>query len=310
MIQKIAVLGTGTIGASWAAFYASKGIQVSIFDANEDALHSGYKKSQTFLSNLKDYGIENQKVISRAEELINIAGSMHELLHEAEMIQESVTEDYGIKAEVYREIEAHASETAVLASSSSGLLITKMQAALQHPQRAIIAHPFNPPHLIPLVELVPGEHTVSTTVDFCSTFFSSLGKKPVILKKEIPGHIANRLAAAVWREAISLVKKDVASVHDIDTALHAGPGLRWAFMGPHLTYELGGGDGGYAKFLDIFGKAFSAYWKDMANWHEIPEDVKATLVHGVKQSIGLKDRSELYKWRDQQLANIINCLTD
>lgn len=262
-MQEIGILGAGLIGASWASFFAAQGLNVRIYDVNEEVKQQALGVAENNLQRLVKLELLSEEAKAVGLQNLQLVDSMQELLTDVEYVQESVIEDYEIKADVYRQFEQSAPETAILASSSSGLLMTRMQSVMQHPGRALIAHPFNPPHLIPLVELVPGEQTASETVERVRDFFQQLGKYPVILNKEVPGHIANRLAAAIWRESLALLDEGVASVEDIDAALCQGPGLRWALMGQHLIYELGGGEGGYEKFFDTIGASFEAYWEDM-----------------------------------------------
>jgi 3-hydroxyacyl-CoA dehydrogenase len=199
-----------------------------------------------------------------------------------------------------------ASPSTIIASSSSGLLMTEIQQVMNYPQRSLIAHPFNPPHLIPLVELVPGKQTDPEIIKTMYDFYQGLGKIPVVLKKEVPGHIANRLAVALWREAIELVATGVASVEDVDKALYAGPGIRWALMGQHLIYHLGGGEGGYEYFIDHIGREFEKY--QMASWTKIPEDARKAIIAGVKDSLGGRSVSELAQWRDEKLVELLKVI--
>ncbi len=224
---------------------------------------------------------------------------------DVEFVHESVFENYDVKKEVFAQMDGFAHPATIIASSSSGLLMTEIQKVMKYPQRSLIAHPFNPPHLIPLVELVSGRQTAPEVITTMSNFYQGFGKIPVVLQKEVPGHIANRLAAALWREAIDLVVAGVASVEDVDKALYAGPGTRWAFMGPHLIYHLGGGEGGYEYFINHIGKAFEEYWQGMASWTEIPEDAKEAIISGVKNSLDGQSLSELTQWRDEKLVELL-----
>jgi 3-hydroxyacyl-CoA dehydrogenase len=198
----------------------------------------------------------------------------------------------------------------VLASSSSGLLMSEIQKATARPERCLIAHPFNPPYLVPLVELVPGKSTAPETIIETKQFFESLGKTPVVLNKETPGHIANRLAAALWREAIDLVLKGVASVEDVDKAVSAGPGLRWAIMGQHMIYHLGGGQGGLAAFIDHLTPALEMWWNDLADWKMFPSEAREQLLAGVDEEMAGRDLSEVMRWRDEKLVQVLKALQD
>lgn len=310
MIQQIAILGCGLIGASWATFFASKGFCTKLYDVDSATCQQGLQQAINNLHNLAELEVLSEDELDKAVENLKPTKSMAGLLHKCDYVQESVLEDYEVKAEVYREMESHLRNTAIIASSSSGLLMSRMQQALERPQRSLIAHPFNPPHLIPLVELVPGKETSRKTIKVVNDFFLQLGKRPVILKKEIPGHIANRLAAAVWREALALLDDDVASLEDIDAALSNGPGLRWALMGQHLIYELGGGAGGYEKFIDTIGSSFTSYWEDMQTWTQIPDSAKTKAVAGTEQFLKDRTREEWTAWRDEKLVKIQQILEE
>lgn len=309
-MQEIGILGAGLIGASWASFFAAQGLNVRIYDVSEDVKQNSREVAENNLRRLVDLNLISDTAATAALTNLQLVNSLEELLTNVEFVQESVIEDYAIKADVYQQFEQHAPDTAILASSSSGLLMTRMQSVLQYPGRALIAHPFNPPHLIPLVELVPGEQTSSETIERVREFFQKLGKYPVILKKEVPGHIANRLAAAIWRESLALLDEGVASVEDIDAALCQGPGLRWALMGQHLIYELGGGAGGYQQFFDTIGASFEAYWEDMQDWTQIPESAKQKAVDGTRNYLQQKSRAEWAAWRDEKLARIQQILRE
>ena len=307
--QTVACLGAGTIGSSWATFFASRGVSVCLHDSDGPALARGLQRAMENLDLLVETELLDAEKAAAARGRIVAYDELEDALDGVDFIQESVREDYGVKAEVFRAIEPLIAPTAVIASSSSGLLMTRMQSALRHPGRSLIAHPFNPPHLIPLVELVPGQWTDGTVLERVRTFFTDLGKVPVVLKKEVPGHIANRLAAALWRESIDLVASGVASVEDVDNALRAGPGLRWALMGQHLIYHLGGGDGGYRHLIEHIGSSATAWWESMATWTEIPEAAKAQVIRGVDEMVGDRPIAELAAERDRKLAKILRALS-
>jgi 3-hydroxyacyl-CoA dehydrogenase len=226
----------------------------------------------------------------------------------SDFIQESVYEDYSIKKKMFQKLDSLAASHTILASSSSGLLMSEIQSVTKRPERCLVAHPFNPPHLIPLVELVPGRKTDVQVMREAYCFFEDLGKIPVMLNKEAPGHVANRLALALWREAVEIVIRGIASVEDVDKAIYAGPGIRWALMGPHLIYHLGGGEGGYRYLMDHIGKTFDVVWKDLADWTEIPEETKDMLVQGVKKSMGNKTLAEVARWRDRKIVELIKTI--
>jgi carnitine 3-dehydrogenase len=303
-IKVIGILGTGTVGWSWATFFASKGIAVKMFDGDKSIQEMGVRKAKEGLQSLVKYGSLDKSQLDRALKNISTAAGIEQMAEGADYIQESVYESYEVKQKVFRELDALVSPGTILASSTSGLLISRIQEAATRPGRCLVVHPFNPPHLIPLVELVPGPQTDVQVVDDVKSFFELLGKIPVVLRKEAPGHIANRLASALWREAIDIVIKGIASVEDVDKALYAGPGIRWALMGQHLIYHLGGGEGGYRYLIDHLGTAASAQWKDLATWTEIPEGAKEVLVEGVKESMRNRSMAEVAQWRDKKIVDL------
>jgi 3-hydroxyacyl-CoA dehydrogenase len=306
--QKIGILGTGTIGTSWAAFYASRGMKVKLFDINPENLNKGLTKTVQCLNDLLKFDLADKKIIEEAPNKIQAVNGIVTLVEDVDLVHESVFENYDVKKEVFAQVDGLTSPSTIIASSSSGLLMTEIQKVMTHPQRSLIAHPFNPPHLIPLVELVPGKQTDPEVIKAMYDFYQGLGKIPVVLKKEVPGHIANRLAVALWREAIELVATGVASVEDVDKALYAGPGIRWALMGQHLIYHLGGGEGGYEYFIDHIGKEFEKY--QTVSWTKISEDAKKAIISGVKDSLGGRSLSELTQWRDEKLVKLLKIIYD
>ncbi|MCW8132240.1 MAG: 3-hydroxyacyl-CoA dehydrogenase family protein [Planctomycetota bacterium] len=307
MQTKVAVYGTGTIGSSWAALFAARGCNVRMYDLLPEAREAGFGKMRAALRSLfprEEETHEFRAALARVE----IAATPEELLRDTEFIQESVVERYPVKREAHETIERFARPDAVIASSSSGLLAHRMQEGLARPERFLVAHPFNPPHLIPLVELVPGPRTNEDALAQAHAFYTALGKVPVVLRKEIPGHIANRIAAAVWRETIDLVASGAASLEDVDKALCAGPGLRWAFMGQHLTYHLNGGPGGYANFFAHFGPALESYMADLVTWTEVPAAARAEVLRQMEDSVRGKSIPEMEAWRDERLAKLVEVL--
>jgi 3-hydroxyacyl-CoA dehydrogenase len=191
----------------------------------------------------------------------------------------------------------------VIASSSSGLLITRVTIKCRHPERCVIGHPFNPPHLIPLVEVVGGEKTSAAAVEKAMAFYRALGKQPIHIKKEVRGHVANRLQAALWREAVHLVAEGVVSVGDADAAIAYGPGLRWALMGPHLTFHLAGGEGGMPNFMAHLAPAVQTWIDDLGNPRLT--DVKQVIIDGVAEEADGRSIADLQRWRDRKLVEIL-----
>jgi 3-hydroxyacyl-CoA dehydrogenase len=308
MFKKIGILGSGTIGASWAALYTLHGIEVRIYDIDEKQREFGLQKAEAFLEGLTGFDLADADNVAAAKGRLHLAGSLDAMAEGCDYVQESIIERLDIKRSVYAELEPYLSSDAVIASSTSGICMSDMQEALKIPQRALITHPFNPPHLVPLVELVAGKKTSPDVIAKVHTFFESLGKVPVIVNKEVPGHVANRLQAALWREALDLVARGVASVEDVDKALYAGPGLRWAFMGAHLTFHLGGGQGGCRHFLEHISTATEEWLSDLAAWTKIPDEAKDGFVSGIEESVGDQPIPELENWRDEKLARLVKTL--
>jgi carnitine 3-dehydrogenase len=307
-IKSVGVLGTGVIGSSWATFYASKGFRVKMYDVDSSLCEKGHRRATDNLEDLLKQGLLSDRAFKKAVSGITTANDLNEAVEGVQLVQESITETYEEKQRVFKIMDAQTAPDVILASSSSGLLMTEIQKVTEHPGRCLIAHPFNPPHLIPLVELVPGKETADSVISEMKRFFQGLGKIPVVLKKEVPGHIANRLAAALWREATDIVLTGVASVEDVDKALFAGPGLRWALMGQHMIYHLGGGEGGIEHFIDHLGPAFEGWWKDMATWTSLPPEAKSLLFDGIIDELGSKSLKEVGLWRDKKIIELLKVI--
>jgi len=309
-IQTVAVVGCGTIGASWALLFATRGLQVRLYDESASALDRAESFLDESMAVLIKAGHLTPSEADQARVRISRYQSLEDTLALADFVQESAFESYDVKRPLYGQLDALSRQHVLLASSSSGLLMSEIQAGLTHPERCLIAHPFNPPHLIPLVELVPGRQTHSETLERARDFYLWLGKTPVMLRKEVSGHIVNRLAAALWREAIDLAVEGVASVEDIDLAVSAGPGLRWALMGQHLIYHLAGGPGGMEAFLKHLQPAVESWWQDLATWTEMPPEAPQVLIEGLNESLGNRSFKEITDWRDQALLRLVDTLKE
>ena len=307
-LETVAIVGTGTIGSSWAVLFASRGLNVRMYDVNPAALAAGHANALTTLERLLESRDAGADELATARGRIQAIPNPAECLAGVDFIQESVLERYPIKRTAHELIESFAPSDAIMASSSSGLLANQMQAGLKHPERFLIAHPFNPPHLIPLVELVPGPKTDENVLRATDEFYVAMGKIPIVLRKEIPGHIANRLAVAVWREAIDIVANGAASIEDVDKALYAGPGLRWSSMGQHMIYHLNGGPRGYAGFFEHFGPQIENWLKDMAQWTTIPPAARDEVLRQMKESLNGRTQQELEVERDEKLQRVLHAL--
>jgi 3-hydroxyacyl-CoA dehydrogenase len=300
-IQKIAIIGTGVIGASWAALYLAKGLDVTATDPAPGAeanLRSFIDKAWPALEELGlSPGASRDRLSFNPDLAAAVAG--------ADLVQENGPERIDFKRELYAKLDKLLPATSLIASSSSGLTMSEIQKACpDHPERCLIAHPFNPPHLIPLVELVGGAATSPETLDRAAAFFDGLGKKTVRLKKEVPGHVANRLAAALLREVFYLIDEDVLSVADADAAVSYGPGLRWGIMGPTLLYHLGGGAGGIDHWFDQFTGPITAWWGVLGNPTITPE-LRAKVTAGVKAEAEGRSIEDLANQRDRELMGLL-----
>lgn len=311
-IKKVACVGAGLIGQGWASLFSWKGHEVALHDTTEGILSHAFGQIRRNLEFLAEKGLSRERTLEEALGRIKVTTSLKRAVEEADYIQESVFESYKVKKDIFRQMDAASSPDAVLASSTSTLRMTTIQKVVKRPERCIVAHPWNPPHLMPLVEIIPGKRTSTVTIVSTREFMEQLGKVPVLQKKEVPGTIGNRLAAALWREAINLVDKGVAELEEVDKAASAGPGIRWAILGPHLSYHLGGGQGGIEHFISHLGPAMEARWRSLAAWTSIPQSAKKKLVEGVKNAklIREKPMNEVARWRDEKLVELLKVLYD
>ena len=300
-------MGAGLTGQSWAALFASKGCSVVMQDTSERILAQARKQFTAILTMLEKGGVIGRKRSAYARTMLRTTTDLSEAVGDAEYVQESIYENYRLKQAVFKRIEKYASRNAILASSTSGLLISKIQERLEGRERCLIAHPFNPVHLIPLVELVPGRWTSRKTIDSVYDFMLSIGKVPIKVAKELSGHVANRLTAALWREAIDMLIRGVASAEDIDRACKYGPGLRWAVQGPFLSYHLGGGPEGIDWFVKQLTPSFELRWKTLATWTKLPKDSQLRIVRSVRNMTAVKNDSYnvLIRRRDEQLMELL-----
>ena len=248
-IAHVAVLGGGVIGASWTALFLAAGRRVTVFDTAPDAEISIRGYIANAWPALEELGLTERAT----PEALSFAASVAEAVRAADFVQENVPERLTVKHAIYAEIEETLPPASIVSSSTSGLTLEALQDGWKDPSRLILGHPFNPPHLIPLVELSANAATGVDILVRTEAFYQDIGKVTIRIKKGLPGHVANRLQAAVWREAVHMAVEGVASVEDIDKAMWAGPGLRWAAMGPTMLFHLGAGEGGLQAFCDHFG---------------------------------------------------------
>ena len=301
MTKRISVIGAGTIGASWAAYFLARGFEVAAYDPapnGEDFARRFIDNAWPTLEKLKAVqpGADRKRFSFFKDPAAAAKG--------ASFVQESGPEREDVKIELLAAIDAAAPPDSVIASSSSGLLISRVAAKCKHLERCVIGHPFNPPHLIPLVEVVGGAKTSLDAVRKAMTFYREIGKHPIHIKKEVRGHVANRLQMALWREAIHLVIEGVVSVADADAAIAYGPGLRWALMGPHLCFHMGGGDGGMKHYLDHLGPANQS-WMDDLGTPRLDAKTQKAIIDGVSEEAAGRSMDELRRWRDRKLIEIL-----
>ena len=301
MTRRVSVIGAGTIGASWAAYFLARGFEVGAYDP----LPNGEAFARRFIDNAwptleklnaVQAGADRKRFEFFKEPLAAVKG--------AEFVQESGPEREDLKIELFATLDAALPPETVIATSSSGLLISRVSATCRHPQRCVIGHPFNPPHLIPLVEVVGGAKTSPEAITKAMNFYRDIGKHPIHIRKEVRGHVANRLQAALWREAVHLVTEGVVSVADADAAIAYGPGLRWALMGPHLTFHMAGGEGGMAHFMSHIGPAMQGWMDDLGQTRLTPEVQKA-IINGVTEEAAGRNMADLQRWRDRKLIEIL-----
>ncbi|TPI20550.1 3-hydroxyacyl-CoA dehydrogenase NAD-binding domain-containing protein [Mesorhizobium sp. B4-1-1] len=303
-VNHTAVLGAGVIGASWTALFLASGRSVAVFDVADTAEAQVRSYVEQAWPVLKDLGLTENGNPDR----VSFHKAAAAAVDGAQFVQESVPERLNIKHELFAAIEPALASDAVVASSASGLTLSEMQAGWKNPARFALGHPFNPPHLIPLVEIMGNGRTADGVVEAAERFYAGLGKVTIRVNREVPGHVANRLQAAVWREAIHLVKTGVASVEDVDKAMWAGPGLRWAAMGPTMLFHLGAGEGGLAAFCERYTSSFNRWWDDLGVLHLDPK-TSATLVEGVTEETQGKPVLDLARQRDALITATLKAIT-
>jgi 3-hydroxyacyl-CoA dehydrogenase len=300
-ITRVAALGGGLIGRSWTALFLAAGRSVAVYDPDPSAEARVRDAVETAWPVLTSLGLATG---SRPVGELTFTHDARAAVDGAEFVQESIPERIDLKNALYTEIEPALDPRAVVASSASGLTLSELQAGWSEPGRLVLGHPFNPPHLIPLVEVMGNERTDAGVVATARHFYESVGKVTIEVRREVPGHVANRLQAALWREAIHLVNEGVASLHDVDVAVASGPGLRWAVMGPTQLFHLGGDDGGIATFCERYADSFHRWWDDLGE-PRLDGPTVAALVDGVAESVNGESPDDLAARRDTTLTAVI-----
>jgi 3-hydroxyacyl-CoA dehydrogenase len=300
-MARVACVGAGTIGASWAASFLFHGLDVVAIDPapeREAFVRDFVAGAWPLLERL------GAPAAGASPDRLRFERDLAHGLAGVELVQESAPEREELKTALFQRLDAALPPSVIVASSSSGLLLSRLQAGCAHPERFVLGHPFNPPHLIPLVEVVGGDQTSPATIDRALAFYRAIHKRPIHIRKEVRGHVANRLQAALWREAVHLVAEGVASVEDVDVAIASGPGLRWALMGPHLTLALAGGEGGMAQAMAHFGEGIEERWRELGQPRLTPE-LQQRIIDGVAEEIAGGSLRDLAARRDQALVEVL-----
>lgn len=300
-IRNIAIVGTGVIGASWAALYLARGLNVIATDPAPNAEANLRRYIDAAWKDLTTLGLSPKA----SRDNLKFTVDMKEALSNADFVQENGPERPDFKIRLFADMDAATPTGSIIASSSSGLTMSTMQSSCKHPERCVIGHPFNPPHIIPLVEVVAGAKTSPETVEQAISFYSSIGKRPIHVRKEVVGHVANRLQAALYREVVYLIGQGVLDVADSDAAVSWGPGLRWGVMGPNLLFHLGGGQAGMQHFMEHLSGPLSTWWKDLGTITEFSPQVKQTIIDGVLKEAGSRSIEELERERDTMLLELL-----
>jgi carnitine 3-dehydrogenase len=302
-VSRVACVGAGVIGGGWVAHFLARGYDVTAWDPASDA--------EPKLRRLVDAAWPALEAIGLAEgasrDRLRVVDGLAEATAEAHFVQESAPERLPLKVKLLADLDAVTPPEVVIASSTSGFGMTDMQVDCERPQRFVVGHPFNPPYLIPLVEVVGGKQTDDAVVGWAAHFYEQAGKRVITMAHEVPGFIANRLQEAVWREALHMVDKGEATVAQIDTAMTEGPGLRWAFMGPYLTFHLAGGEGGMAHMLDHFGPALEEPWTRLKA-PELTRELRDQVVRECDAEVAGRTTAELVARRDRGLVAVLQAL--
>ena len=302
-VRRVTCAGAGVIGGGWVAYFLAKGYQVTAWDPGEDA----EDRLRSIVDNAWPALVELGLAEGASRDNLVFEPDLATAMARAEFVQESVPEDLDLKIKLLAEIDAVAPADVVVSSSTSGYGMSEMQIECSHPDRMVVGHPFNPPYLIPLVEVVGGEKTSAETVAWTSEFFDQAGKSVITMDREVPGFIANRLQEALWREALHMVAEGEATVEQIDQSITDGPGLRWPIQGPMLTFHLAGGQGGMAHMLDHFGPSLKSPWTRLEA-AELTPQLRDAVVAGVDEEAGDRTIDDLIAERDAGIIAVLRAL--
>jgi carnitine 3-dehydrogenase len=306
---KVTIVGAGSIGRGWAALCTAHGWPTVVFDHDARAANAATAEIARRATALVSLGRAEATLVASGLHALHLGRSLLHACGPSDWIIEAVGEDLALKQRLFESIGRIARSDTMLTSSSSGLPITAIAARCRAPERCVVAHPLNPPEIIPLVEVVPGKFTAPHAVESVRGWLRALGRIPVTLKREVPGNAVGRIAAAVWRECIDLVLAGVVDVDDIDRAVSLGPALGWAAAGPHLTYHLGAGEGGVKIFLGQLLQAFEIWWGSLARWDRLDPEQAHALTELIEKAYGERIGA-LGDARDRRLAAILKALDE
>ncbi|MEU9404433.1 3-hydroxyacyl-CoA dehydrogenase NAD-binding domain-containing protein [Streptomyces sp. NPDC048281] len=299
-VHRVAVVGTGTIGAGWATHYLVRGFDVTATDPAPTA----EKALRSYVAGAWDTAAAIGLAPGASPDRLGFTPDMRQAVADADFVQENAPERPELKVRLFADLDDATPPDSIIASSSSGITMSAIQADCRHPERTVIGHPFNPPHVIPLVEVVGGTRTAPETVRDAMAFYAAVGKRPIHLKKELPGHVANRIQVALYREVVYLIQEGVLDVADADDAVSWGPGLRWGVMGPSLLWHLGGGEGGIRHFMDTLMPRMAGSWAQLSTPEFTPE-LRDTIVSGVLKEADGRSVDELSARRDAMLTALL-----
>lgn len=309
-MNKVAVLGAGVIGSSFALAFAKEGYLVNLYNRSEEKFEFARKNIEDSINNLIYEDILKEEDRLEIINRITYTTDLKSAVSDVSYIQENVAENYQVKQDLIKEIEKYTNKDTIIASSTSGLLVSEIAKYSEYPERIIGAHPYNPPHLIPLIELSKGEKTEDKYIQRAKEIFLDIKKEPIVLNKETLGFVANRIQAAVLREELNLILEGVVSLEDAEKAITFGPGIRYAILGQILNFELGGGDLGVKGLIKHVGPSMELWLEDLATWTKFPEetinaldDVESTISNRDKEIGNTKDSIKNY--RDKMLIEIL-----
>jgi 3-hydroxyacyl-CoA dehydrogenase len=299
-VHRVAIVGTGVIGASWAAYYLARGFDVVATDPGPQAEANLRKYVDDAWPLLTQVGLSP----GASRDRLTFTPDMSRALAEADWVQENAPERPDFKIKLFAQMDEATPPNSIIASSSSGITMDVIQSGCKRPERCVIGHPFNPPHVVPLVEVVGGAKTSEATIERAMAFYAGIGKKPVRLHKALPGHVANRFQAALYREVLYLVQQGVLSVADADIAVCYGPGIRWGVMGPSLQWHIGGGDGGIQHFMEHLMDPLAGMMKALGT-PEITPQLKQTVVDAVLKEAGGRSVEQLAREENSVLIALL-----